>query len=163
MATSGFFVFFHIFFDEIISILLTVIKVTLLNSVNIYLQDVSVISVRLVVISVSFLVISVIIGDFGNSWQRLGNQIVYRMIETTFFRIHVFIFLITTALKCNSIAVYNYWCYDSGCFKKKWDEMGCCHDDNLVSPTKLWHTSTDSFIIKSRPSDLERHETGLNV
>ena len=67
MATSGFFVFFLIFFDEIISILLTVIKVTFLNSVNIYLQDVPVISVRLVVISVSVLVISVIPGDFGNS------------------------------------------------------------------------------------------------
>ena len=67
MATSGFFVLFHIFFDEIISISLTVIKSTFLNPVNIYLQDVPVISVRLVVISVSFLVISVIIGDFGNS------------------------------------------------------------------------------------------------
>ena len=67
METSGFFVFFHIFFDEIISILLTVIKVIFLNSVNIYLHDVPVISVRLVVISVSFLVISVIPGDFGNS------------------------------------------------------------------------------------------------
>ena len=62
MATSGFFVFFHIFVDEIINILLTVIKVTFSNSVNIYLQDVSVISVGLVVISVSFF------GDFGNSW-----------------------------------------------------------------------------------------------
>ena len=48
---------------------MTVIIVTFLNPVNIYLQDVPVISVRLVVISVSFLVISVIIGDFGNSWH----------------------------------------------------------------------------------------------
>ena len=61
------------FFYEIIYILLTVIKVTFLNSVNIYLQDVPVISVRLVVISVSFLVISVIPGDFGNSWHRTAS------------------------------------------------------------------------------------------
>ena len=69
MATSGFFVFSHIFFDKSIRILLTIIKVTFLNPVNIYLQDVPVILVCLVVISVSFLVISVIPGDFGNSWH----------------------------------------------------------------------------------------------
>ena len=74
MATSGFVVFFHIFFDEIISILQTVIKVTFLNSVNIYLQNVPVILVHLVVISVSFLVISVIPGDFGNSWHRVRRR-----------------------------------------------------------------------------------------
>ena len=60
---SGSFVYFHIFFDEIISILLTVIKVTFLNPVNICLQDVLLISVWWVVILVSFLVI------FGNSWH----------------------------------------------------------------------------------------------
>ena len=51
---SGSFVYFHIFFDEIISILLTVIKVTFLNPVNIYLQDVLLISVCLEVILVFF-------------------------------------------------------------------------------------------------------------
>ena len=55
------------------SILLTVIKVTFLNRVNIYLQDVPVISVRLVVILVRFFVISVIPGDFDNSWHRFGR------------------------------------------------------------------------------------------
>ena len=50
LKNSGSFVYFHIFFDEIISILLTVIKVTFLNPVNIYLQDVLLISACLVVI-----------------------------------------------------------------------------------------------------------------
>ena len=68
METSSFFVFFPHYFDKIISILLTVIKVIFLNPVNIYLQDVPVISVSLVMITVRvFLVISVILGDFGNS------------------------------------------------------------------------------------------------
>ena len=36
-----------------------------------------VISVRLVVISVSFLVISVILGDFGNSWHPKADSYVF--------------------------------------------------------------------------------------
>ena len=58
MATSGFFVFFT--YSLIQKHITDSNKSYILNRVNIYLQDVPVISVRLVVILVSFLVISVI-------------------------------------------------------------------------------------------------------